>query len=87
MIASAFLQFAILLVIPLFFSILARIFKHESRLMTQLALCLTFVCLAKIAHLFFTVINFNIHHLWLTELMMTVIEMALIFGFLWFRQF
>lgn len=83
MLANTLLQFTMLLVIPIFFAILARFCKNDARILTQLAICLLFVCLTKMINFALEVLNFNLNQLWFSHLMDLLTEMILVCGFFW----
>ena len=83
MVASSLMQFIGLCLSPLFFGAVARMFKHDARLLTQLAISVVVICLSNVIDKLFAVISFNINQLWFTQLLGLSIQMLLTFGYLW----
>lgn len=87
MFASVFMGFVALCMLPLFFGALARIFKNDARLLTQLAICLCFFIMSSFIDLFSAVIDFNISQSAINEFLGLAFQVALTFGFLWFTLY
>lgn len=87
MLASVFIEFVGLCMVPIFFGAIARIFKHDARLLTQLAICLCFVMVMNFMSFFGTIIDFNVSQSWFNDLLGLVLELGLTFGFLWFTLY
>lgn len=87
MFASAFMEFVALCMLPLVLGAIARIFKNDARLLTQLAICLCFVIISNFIDLFGAVIDFNISYSGFTEFLGLVFQLGLTFGFLWFTLY
>lgn len=83
MIGRLLSHFMFVSVIPLLFVVLARMFKHDARLWTQMAVCYSFGIMYLLLQYFDALMRFNVSSQWLVYTVQMAFEAALVFGLIW----
>lgn len=83
MFSSVFLKIAVMSVLPMMFALLARLFKHDARVLTQIVVWYSFFTIFLITDSLGALISFNSSKMWLGSTFMYITELILIFALLW----
>ncbi|MCJ8272160.1 MAG: hypothetical protein MJK04_22525, partial [Psychrosphaera sp.] len=83
MLKAVFSRFIGMALIPLMFSAVARLLKHDARVMTQMVVFYSFFIIFMLVDVLGTFISFNSNQLWISNGFTSVTQLGLIFALLW----
>jgi hypothetical protein len=83
MLSSVFARFTAMSLLPLLFSLLARFFKHDARVLTQVVVWYCFFIIFLLVNGLGTLISFNSNQDWLSSGFSYVTQVGLLFSILW----
>lgn len=83
MFTNVFAKVLMVSLLPMMFAFLARLFKHEARIVTQLVVWYGFFTLFLLVDSIGELISFNSSQIWLSSSIVFVAEVMLIFALLW----
>lgn len=81
--STIFLKIAVMSSLPLLFAFLARLFKHDARVLTQMVLWYSFFTLFLLTDSVQTLISFNSSRVWVSSAFAYVTEISLMVALLW----
>lgn len=83
MLKAVFSRFIGMALIPLMFSAVARLLKHDARVLTQMVVFYSFFIIFMLFDVLGTFISFNSNQLWISNGFSSVTQLGLIFALLW----
>ena len=83
MLSNVFAKFMVMSLLPLLFALLARSFKHDARVLTQLVVWYCFFIIFLLVNGLGTLISFNSNQDWLSSGFSYITQIGLLFSLLW----
>jgi hypothetical protein len=83
MFSSVFTKLLVMSLLPLLFALLARLFKHDARVLTQMVVSYSFFIIYLLLDALSALISFNSNQQWMSNSFSYITQIMLVFAVLW----
>jgi hypothetical protein len=83
MLSNVFFRFVVMSLLPLLFALLARLFKHDARVLTQMVVWYSFFIIFLLFDGLSALINFNSNQSWMSNGFSYITQITLLFSLFW----